>query len=107
MNQRTLDEYRVLPPLSSHFLHGHARRRAQQRAIPPLVVDWLLRFGAEVHDSHGAAIRYFDRNARRKLRREVGREPVRRLRDKLSCYLVEKDGRIVTIGHRYRRIPHS
>jgi hypothetical protein len=82
----------------------HAQSRAQQRAIPRLMVDWLLRFGAEVPDTRGCTIRYFDKRAKRRLERAYGREPVRRFEDKLSCYLVEKDGRVITTGHRQKRI---
>lgn len=82
----------------------HASSRAQQRAIPPLVIDWLLNYGAETPDKNGAAIRYFDRRAIRNLERHVGRECVRRMKDKLSSYLVEAEGKVITVGHRCRRI---
>lgn len=82
----------------------HASMRAQQRAIPPLVIDWLLHYGAEAPDKNGAAIRYFDKRAIRSLEHHVGRECVRRMKDKLSSYLVEAEGRVITVGYRRRRI---
>ena len=82
----------------------HANTRAQQRAIPPLVIDWLLAYGSEAPCQNGVAIRYFDKPAKRRLERAYGREPIRRFADKLSCYLLEKDGRVITAGHRYRRV---
>ena len=82
----------------------HAQSRVQQRAIPRLMVDWLLQFGAEVPDTRGCTIRYFDKCAKRRLERAYGREPVRRLSDKLSCYLVEKNGTVITAGHRIKRV---
>jgi hypothetical protein len=86
------------------MLSQHALSRAQQRAIPRLMVDWLLQFGAEASDNRGCTIRYFDKQAKRRLERACGREPVRRLGDKLSCYLVEKDGHVITAGHRLKRV---
>ena len=82
----------------------HAMTRSQQRAVPPLMQEWLLQYGAQMHDSRGGIIRYFDKAAKRRLERAFGREPVRRMKDKLGCYLVEADGRVITAGHRRRRI---
>jgi hypothetical protein len=42
----------------------------QQRGIPPLVVDWLLRFGHMRHDHRGAIVYYFDKHSRRDLELE-------------------------------------
>ena len=89
-------------PVCSQSRHAHSR--TQQRAIPRLMVDWLLQFGAEVSDARGCTIRYFDKQAKRRLERAYGREPIRRFGDKLSCYLVEKNGRVITAGHRHKRV---
>lgn len=83
--------------------HSHAR--AQQRGLPPLVLHWLDDYGTETHDGHGAVIRHFDRRARRRLERDVGREPVRRMHEYLDAYsVVGTDGTLITVGHRYQRI---
>lgn len=82
----------------------HADIRMQQRGIPPLVLDWLLKYGQEAHDHHGAIIRYFDKRSIRRLRRDVGNKPVGRLADYLNAYLVESNGSVVTVGHRFKRI---
>lgn len=82
----------------------HARTRLQQRGLPPLVVHWLDDFGREVHVP-GATIRHFDKRARRRLERTVGREPVRRMHEYLDAYAVYgTDGTLITTGHRYARI---
>ena len=83
----------------------HALTRAQQRGLPPLVLQWLDAYGTETHDGRGAVIRHFTRDARRRLERDVGREPVRRLHEYLDAYAVlGTDGNLITVGHRYRRI---
>jgi hypothetical protein len=45
----------------------HGAIRTQQRALPPLVIDWLQAFAQEHHDHRGMRIYYFDRRARRRL----------------------------------------
>lgn len=89
------------------YLSVHASARAKQRAVPPLIQEWLFRYGAEMHDNRGCIVRYFDKAAKRRLERAVGREPVRRMKDKLSSYLVEGDGRVVTTGYRHRRVKRT
>ena len=80
----------------------HANQRAQQRGIPPLIQVWLLDYGVESFDGDGSVIRYFNRESIRKMEREVGTTPVKRLSEYLRCYLVQssKDGAIITVGKR-------
>ena len=83
--------------MNSH--HGNSRK--QQRGFPQLLVDWLIAYGVERHDGRGGIIRHFTREARRRLERDIGREPVRRMHEWLDAGLVEfTDNR----GH-YRRLP--
>jgi hypothetical protein len=83
----------------------HARIRQQQRGLPPLVLHWLDDFGHEIHAPGGATLRHFDKRARRRLERTVGREPVRRMHEYLDAYAVYgPDGQVITAGHRYQRI---
>lgn len=51
----------------------HACIRAQQRAIPSMIIDLLLQYGVEEHDGHGAVRRYFDKRTRQQLERRLGR----------------------------------
>jgi hypothetical protein len=87
----------------------HAEHRAQQRGVPPLVIDWLISFGQETFDGRGAIVRYFDQRAIRRLEREVGQAPVRRMSEFMRCYLVQStgNGHVITVGkrHRGKRIP--
>lgn len=85
---------------------AHARTRCQQRGISPMVVDLLVRFGAEVR-SHGASKYYLDRRARSDLGKAVGREALRRYERKLNCYvIVADDGMLITAAPRTTRIKH-
>lgn len=87
-------------------LSRHAQIRCQQRGVPPLIVEWLLTYGAEQR-SAGATKRFFDRQARRRLAADYGAEVIDRLGDLLNLYLVEGDERIVTAGVRTRRIKRA
>ncbi|MCX9154971.1 hypothetical protein OPU71_02400 [Niveibacterium sp. 24ML] len=84
----------------------HARIRAQQRGVPPLIECWLLDYGEAVHDGHGGIRRFFSKRSRRQMERALGREPVRRMREFFDCYLIEAadTGATVTVGHRFSRI---
>lgn len=88
-------------------LTKHAAARIQQRALPPLVLDWLHTYGHEQHDGRGAMILFFNKSARRRLERAVGREPVRRMKQWLNAYaVVSTVGQVITAGHRCTRIHH-
>lgn len=81
----------------------HASVRAQQRGIPPLIRNWLLEYGAETNDERGGIVRHFTKETLRRLERDVGAAPLRRLAEYLRCYLVEsnEDGVVITVGKRY------
>jgi len=82
----------------------HAAVRMHQRAVPPLIVEWLCDYGAEEHDKHGGVRVFFDKPARRRLERAVGRAAVRRMAPLLDAYLVESGGAVVTVARRTERI---
>jgi hypothetical protein len=76
----------------------------QQRCIRADALDRLLEFGREAFDHRGhAVIVYFDKRARRRLARaEPGRKDLARL---ARCYAVlSREGEVITVGHRHRRI---
>lgn len=87
-------------------LTKHALIRCQQRAVPPVIVEWLLAFGSTTHDHHGAEIRFFDKEGRKRLARSVGEGVVKRLTDLLDVYLVTKDSVVLTVGRRIKRFSH-
>jgi hypothetical protein len=84
---------------------NHAAIRSQQRGIPPLISNWLLDYGDEIFDGHGGVVRCFSPSGLRKMEREIGRAPLKRMSEYLRCYLVQStsDGTIVTVGKRHKR----
>lgn len=91
--------------MNEQLVTRHAKLRAQQRAIPPLIVEWLETYGAIEVDHRGAEIRYFDQKARRRLGKVVGHQVVGLLGRLLDAYaVVGKSGAVITVGHRIKRI---
>lgn len=89
-------------------LTHHARARMQQRGIPETALATLLDFGTAVHDRRGGEIVYFDKRARRRVERVLGRLESRRLERFFGTYAVLGDeGEIRTVGHRVRRVRHA
>lgn len=84
-------------------LTRHALKRCQQRGIPTSIVDYLLDFGEEVH-SCGAEILFFSKGSMSTIAKEVGRDAVKFLQKYANSYLVLDDGKVLTVGHRYKRI---
>ena len=84
----------------------HAATRAQQRAIPPLLLDLLLRFGRSERSGDGTERYFFDKRARRAVQRYAG--CLGRLLDQhLDVYAIVSDNdKIVTVGHRLERFHH-
>ena len=85
----------------------HAQARLQQRAIPPLIIDWLCRYGSRLKGVNGTTVCFFDKQSRRYLAAEVGQVVVRRLADMMDAYLVLSGDCIVTVGHRYKPLKHK
>ena len=81
----------------------HATIRAQQRGIPPLIQNWLIDYGAEQFDGRGGVVRYFSNDCLRKMERELGKTPVKRMSEYMRCYLVQSssDGGVITVGKRF------
>ena len=82
------------------MMFRHARARAQQRAIPPIVLNCLFEYGTETR--HKGATTYFsDKTARKNLKRGIGALPYKRLSDLLDAYAVVSDeGTVITVGKR-------
>ena len=87
----------------------HADVRAQQRSIPPLVLQWLDQFGEEEYDHSGGVIQFFSSSSIRAMEREFGCAPVRKMSEYFSAYKVEssRNGKTITVGHRSKRIKRS
>lgn len=82
----------------------HARSRAQQRAIPRLVLDLLLQFGAREPAPGAAEMVFFDKRARKRVASYVG-SIAPQLNDHLDVFaIVGRDEKVITTGHRLTRI---
>ena len=45
----------------------HAKARSQQRAVPPMLIDLLLKFGSSERAGVGVSMLFFDKASRRKV----------------------------------------
>lgn len=81
----------------------HATVRSQQRGIPPIVLDLLLKFGCHEYDHGGAEIVYFDRRSKKSVETYTG-GLISKLSDHLDSYAILDGETVVTIGTRYKRI---
>lgn len=84
----------------------HASRRQQQRCIPPLIQELLADYGTRSYDNRGGVVCYFDRESRKRLRKNLGGQVVKRLGPMLNSYLVltSDERRVITMGWRRKRI---
>lgn len=84
----------------------HAETRMQQRGVSQLAVDLLLQFGAMESCGDGATKFFLDKAARKKLATYAG-SLSGLLLDQLDIYAVVGDGnKLITVGHRLKRISH-
>lgn len=84
----------------------HARARAQQRVIPPLINQWLDQYGEEDYDGHGGCRIYFSKASKRRMERDFGRAVLSKMRQWLDVYKVEdtRNGQVITMGRRFRHL---
>lgn len=84
----------------------HAAQRAQQRCVPPLIMEWLHVYGQRAPAGAGAECLFFDKASRRRLQRAFGGWVAARMECKLNAYaVVAADGQIITTGYRSKRLP--
>lgn len=87
------------------MLTQHARKRIQQRAIPQAVIDLLLDLGVTEHRNKGLDMFYFDKDGKHAAMSLMKKNGLTQLDHCLNAFLLESgDGRIVTVGHRTRKI---
>lgn len=84
----------------------HSSIRAQQRGVPPIIVDLLLQYGAREHDAKGCEVIYFDKKSKKKVETYVG-GLFGKLDEHMDAYAVIASGKVVTVGNRFKRINHS
>lgn len=84
----------------------HSEIRQQQRGVPPIIVDLLIKFGNREHDERGGEVLYFDKKSKKKVETYVG-GLFGKLNEHMDAYAVIASGKLVTVGSRYKRINHS
>ena len=82
----------------------HARTRMQQRGISAAALDALLDFGRVAHAGCGRDIVFFDKQARAHIVRANAVAAAEAERVCKSYAILESDGTVVTVGHRFRRV---
>lgn len=84
----------------------HARLRAQQRAIPPIVDRLLDEFGEEEHDGRGGVHRFFSHRGFRKMAQALGQQPAELFKRYRPAYRVDssRDGKVITRGWQTKRL---
>lgn len=83
----------------------HAAVRMQQRGLSREVLDCLLRYGRREHDHHGCEVAIFDESALLTVARNESVFLWRKAVASRSVYaVIDSDGRVVTAGHRFRRV---
>jgi hypothetical protein len=88
-------------------LSTHARRRMQQRGISAAALDALLDFGRSTRAGRGRELVFFDHEARERLSRAKVLPAGEETRVCGSYAIIESDGTVITVGHRFRRVPRD
>ena len=89
----------------STYFTDHARSRMQQRGISAAAIELLMSYGASAHDHRGGEIVFFDKSARARLAKTDPAAARKAARLARTYAILGGDGRVLTVGHRYRRIP--
>lgn len=84
----------------------HSQIRAQQRGIPPLIIDLLMQFGAREPAGDGAEAIYFDKRAKKQLQTYSG-GLMSKLSNELDVYAIVSGNKVVTVGPRFKRISRA
>ena len=87
------------------MLTNHAKNRAQQRSIPPIVHRWLSDFGDEIYDGNGCIKVFFSLKSKKHMEHKLGRHFVGENKKYLSAYRIESSstGSVITCGWKTKR----
>ena len=94
-----------MPHLHGLELTDHAAARMQQRGIRAQALEVLLDYGRVAHVEGGRDIVYFDKKARARLAKVGDSRDAGHLTRTYA--ILAPDGTVVTVGHRFRRIPRN
>jgi hypothetical protein len=87
------------------MLTPHAEMRVQQRGVDRQVLDCLVLYGRQEFDHFGCEILYFDEASLDAVARHEARRLWLKVAESRCLYaVVNSDGKVVTTGHRYRRV---
>ena len=87
------------------LLTTHAGVRAQQRGVDRSVLACLLQYGKHEHDHMGCEVVTFDDGILDEVARRESRALSIRVAAARSLYaVVDSNGKVVTTGHRFRRV---
>ena len=89
------------------YLTNHAQIRMQQRGISAASLEALLEFGRARPAGGRRDIVFFDKKARARLARAALVSGPAADRACKGYAIVESDGTVITVGHRFRRLPHG
>ena len=87
----------------------HAAVRACQRAIPPFAEYLLDEFGERIYDGRGGVRVFFTHRSKRRMEQSFGRRAAGKMAEYFGVYRVEdsRDGTVITIGHRSKRMKRN
>jgi len=89
-------------------LTQHSQIRMQQRAVPVLIVEWLVDYGARSRAKEGAEYCYFDKASKNSLSKVVGKQITDRLSDLMyKCFAIVRDDQVITVGYIDKHIRRS
>jgi hypothetical protein len=83
----------------------HAAIRMQQRGINEQTLDYLVRYGSRMHDNRGCLIVFFNKHSRKHLTEFQNAYLPKPIKSQMDAYaVVSIDGKVLTVGHRFKRI---
>ena len=89
-------------------LTQHSLNRMQQRAVPVLIIEWLIDYGARSKAKEGAEYCYFDKSAKKSLTKAVGKQVTDRLSDLVNkSFAIVRDDQVITAGYINKHIRRS
>jgi hypothetical protein len=93
---------------SDYVFSRHAKERAAQRTIPPMVAEIIIEYG-DSRDAGDGALKYtLTKRSMRELRQRAGREITKALDSYRSqnAYVVANRGRIITLAYANHPLSH-
>lgn len=81
----------------------HSLERMQQRAIPPIVHEWLDEFAEDLFVGNGVLYKLFTKKSKKIMESKFGRHFVQENKKYLNVYRVESSisHDVITIGWKY------